>query len=124
MVLSLYLNSKCLNEVIILDGDMYGVNPILDANMCGIFVQAPVARLISPYALILFEIIFVYLYVGVTLYMGECKISYFNTINLHPPIHLKLSYLAGQNSTSLCKRQCIDAQPRSHPIRLNICLFI
>jgi hypothetical protein len=49
MVLSLYLNSKCLNEVIILDGDMYGVNPILDANVCGILVQAPVARLCYIY---------------------------------------------------------------------------
>jgi hypothetical protein len=44
MVLSLYLNSRCLNKVIILDGDMYGVNPILHANVCGILVQAPVAR--------------------------------------------------------------------------------
>ena len=49
MVLSLYLNSKCLNEVIILDGDMYGVNRILDANVCGILVQAPVARLCYIY---------------------------------------------------------------------------
>jgi hypothetical protein len=31
--------------VIILDGDKYGVNPILDANVYGILVQAPVARL-------------------------------------------------------------------------------
>jgi hypothetical protein len=46
MVLSLYLNSKCLNEVIILDGDMYRVNPILDANVCGILVRAPVARIV------------------------------------------------------------------------------
>lgn len=49
MVLSLYLNSKCLNEVIIMDWDMYGVNPILDANVCGILVQAPVAHLCSNY---------------------------------------------------------------------------
>lgn len=39
----MYLNSKCLNKVIILDGDMYGVNPILDANVCGI-LAVPVRR--------------------------------------------------------------------------------
>jgi hypothetical protein len=39
--------------------------------------------------------------------MGGCKIRHFDAINLHPPIRIKLSYLAGQGSASLR----MDAQP-------------
>lgn len=63
----------------------------------------------SPHALTLFEIIFSCLYMVVT---AECKISYFDDINLHPSIFSKLSYLVGQGDDSLR----MDAQPSNQDV--------
>jgi hypothetical protein len=46
--------------------------------------------------------------------MSGCKINHFDAINAHPPIHSKLSYLAGQSDASLR----MDTQPSNQPINL------
>jgi hypothetical protein len=54
----------------------------------------------------------------ITICMGGCKISHFNTINMHPPIRSKLSYLAGQDGATLH----MDVHPSKQTESVSICI--
>jgi hypothetical protein len=63
---------------------------ILDNHMCWLYLRLCLVACIR-----------------VTAYTGGCKISHSNVINMHPPIRLKLSYLADHDGASLR----MDVQP-------------
>jgi hypothetical protein len=77
------------------------------SNIFTIFIHypsdwLPVSTHLGPsYELILFELMFVWLYVIDAGCISRCKTSHFKVINLHPSVSPKLRYPAGQGAPSL-----------------------